>query len=211
MANYHPSDELLMQFTAGQKHDALGVLVACHLETCSECRKRTQMFEQLGGELLDATKEVQFSNGFLDKLLTKLKDAPPKETQVTGDSRLPRPLRRFIPGYFDTLPWSGLSRNIKEFTLPFSDQRYTAKFYKIAAGKELPIHTHKGNEFTLVLSGQFSDEAGDYKEGDFILADTNTLHQPRASKDADCICFAVMDAPLKFTGFFGRMLNPFLR
>jgi len=29
--------------------------------------------------------------------------------------------------------------------------------------------------------------------------------------DRDCICFAVMDAPPKMTGFFGRMLNPFLR
>ena len=52
MANYHPSDELLMEFTAGQKQDALGIMVACHLESCRECRKRSQVFEQLGGEIL---------------------------------------------------------------------------------------------------------------------------------------------------------------
>lgn len=212
MANYHPSDELLMEFTAGQKHDALGIMVACHLETCRECQKRSQVFEQLGGEILEETQETTLSEGLLNKLLSRLSESPNNAAPVEqGDTRLPRPLRRFVPGYFDSLPWSGLSKNIKEFTLPLSDKRYVAKFYKIAAGKELPIHTHKGNEFTLVMSGQFSDDAGDYKQGDFILADTTTHHQPRAGMNEDCICFAVMDAPLKFTGFFGRMLNPFMR
>lgn len=211
MANYHPSDELLMEFTAGQKQDALGIMVACHLESCRECRKRSQVFEQLGGEILSESQETPLSEGLLGKLLSRLGEAPAKETEVQGDARLPRPLRRFVPGYFDSLPWSGFSKNIKEFTLPLGDNRYVAKFYKIAAGKELPVHTHKGNEFTLVMSGQFSDDAGDYKQGDFILADDNIKHQPRAGMNEDCICFAVMDAPLKFTGFFGRMLNPFMR
>jgi putative transcriptional regulator len=104
-----------------------------------------------------------------------------------------------------------MTRSIKEFELPISDQQLTAKFYKIAAGKELPEHTHRGNEFTLVMAGSFADNAGEYRQGDFILADTHTIHQPKASNDCDCICFAVMDAPLKMTGFFGRLLNPFLR
>jgi putative transcriptional regulator len=211
MANYHPSDELLMEFTAGQKHDALGIMVACHLETCRECQKHSQVFEQVGGEILEETQDATLSNGLLDKLLSRLNEKQTEEKPIQGDARLPRPLRRHVPAYFDTLPWSGLTKNIKEFNLPFGDKRYVAKFYKIAAGKELPVHTHRGNEFTLVMSGQFSDDAGDYKQGDFILADTSIHHQPRASMDQDCICFAVLDAPLKFTGFFGRMLNPFLR
>jgi putative transcriptional regulator len=73
------------------------------------------------------------------------------------------------------------------------------------------VHTHRGNEYTLVLDGSFSDKAGDYHQGDFILADTQTIHQPKAANDGDCICFAVTDAPLKMTGFFGRLLNPFLK
>jgi len=211
MANYHPSDELLMEFTAGQKHDALGIMVACHLETCRECQKRIQVFEQLGGEILEETQDVSVSEDLLDKLLSQLNKPVTEHHAKQGDPRLPRPLRRFVPAYFDGLPWRGFSKHIKEFTLPLGDGHYVAKLYKIAAGKELPVHTHKGNEFTLVMSGQFSDDAGDYKQGDFILADTHVHHQPRAGMDEDCICFAVMDAPLKFTGFFGRMLNPFLR
>jgi len=211
MANYHPTDELLMEFTAGQKHDPLGILVACHLETCRECQNRARVFEQLGGEILEESSPTPVSDRLLKSILNHLDDAPKATPEVQGDSRIPRPLRRFVPSFYDRLPWKGMSKNIKEFTLPFSNKEYTAKFYKIAAGKELPVHTHKGNEFTLVLSGNFSDDAGKYNEGDFILADTSTHHQPRAGMEEDCICFAVMDAPLKFTGFFGRMLNPFMR
>ncbi|UZE97764.1 ChrR family anti-sigma-E factor [Alkalimarinus alittae] len=215
MANYHPSDELLMQFSAGQMSNALGILVACHLEKCPECCQRIRVYEQLGGEIMQESPPVEVSSNVLTQLLSQL-DEPEHEATKTGqktqviDPRIPKPLSRFVPGYFDQLEWSGMTRSIKEYKLPFSDGQYTAKLYKISAGKELPVHTHKGNEFTLVMDGSFSDSAGEYHQGDFILADTHTVHQPKAAETSDCICFAVLDAPLRMTGFFGRMLNPFL-
>lgn len=224
MANYHPSDELLMSFSAGQMPDALGIIVACHLEKCAHCRQRAALYDRLGGEILMDTEEAPVAPQVLESLLCKL-DLPdpraanesvtPESTSAASEIKLiqnlPKPLRRFVTNEFEQLPWSGMSKSLKEFVLPISGNGYTAKFYKIAAGKELPVHTHKGNEYTLVLDGSFSDNAGEYKQGDFILADTHTIHQPKAANDGDCICFAVTDAPLKMTGFFGRMLNPFLK
>ena len=214
MANYHPSDELLMQFSAGQMSNALGIMVACHLEKCHHCSTRVRVYEQLGGEIIQETAPVEVGSNVLSQILAKL-DQPEeassaRQLRTSADPRIPRPLTRFVPAYFDQLEWTGMSRSIKEYKLPISDAQYSAKLYRISAGKELPIHTHKGNEFTLVMDGSFSDNAGDYNQGDFILADTKTVHQPKAADSSDCICFAVLDAPLKMTGFFGRMLNPFL-
>lgn len=215
-----------MSFSAGQMPDALGIIVACHLESCAHCRQRAAFYERLGGEILLETEGMTVAPELLDALLCRLDSPEPRAaneydlsvslgssaaTEIKRIKNLPKPLRRFVIKEFAQLPWSGMSRNIKEFELPISGHGYTAKFYKIAAGKELPVHTHRGNEYTLVLDGSFSDKAGEYHQGDFILADTQTIHQPRAANDCDCICFAVMDAPLKMTGFFGRMLNPFLR
>ena len=210
MAYYHPSDDILMAFAAGQHADALGVMVACHLEKCPQCRDKVKMFERLGGELFDELEQAEMNKESLTTLLSRLDQPLVEAPRPSYDARIPAPLRRFLPAYYDELKWQGFSSSIKEFTLPISNKEYTAKFYKIAAGKELPVHTHKGNEYTLVMEGSFSDKAGDYHRGDFILADTQTIHQPKAAEDCDCICFAVMDAPLKMTGFFGRMLNPFL-
>ena len=233
MANYHPADELLMQFAAGQLTNALGIQTACHLEFCKQCRHKARLYEQLGGDLIDSTTAVEVDRRAKEKLIEKLQqsikvsDSKHSNNPVSKDSsysddfyinkilqgnpQLPKPLRRFITNNYEDLPWSGFSKSIKSFDLPFSDDHYTARFYKITAGQELPEHTHLGNEFTLVLSGSFSDLAGDYHAGDFVLADTSTHHQPKAHKEKDCICFAVMDAPLKMTGFFGRMLNPFIK
>ncbi len=206
-----------MQFAAGQQSGALGLAIACHLEKCPTCRHRSMMYETIGGELLDHSTPVEVSESLLDSLMVKLDEDPTVESYaaenivVEGPQSIPRPLRRFVPEEFSKLKWTGMSRNIKEFELKIQDPVYTAKFYKIKAGKELPQHTHRGNEFTMVMQGSFSDNAGDYFAGDFILADNTTIHQPRAAANEDCICFAVMDAPLKMTGTFGRFLNPFMR
>jgi putative transcriptional regulator len=214
MANYHPSDDLLMQFAAGQAPNALGIIVACHIETCGSCAAKVRRYESLGGDILSSLEPEPVGANVLDNILARLDDPVANDKPLNSANQqveIPRPLRRFVDKDFDQLSWSGFSSSIKEFVLPISDERYTAKFYRIAAGKELPEHTHEGNEFTLVMRGSFCDKAGDYHKDDFILADTQTVHQPRAHMEEDCICFAVMDAPLKMTGFFGRMLNPFLR
>jgi len=212
MAHYHPSNELLMSFAAGQISNALGIIIACHLQKCKQCQNQVKMYEQLGAELIDTTPTTGMSDSSLNTLLSRLDSSPPPiaTPEFAGDIRTPKPLRRFMPEYFDKLDWHGFFPSIKEYKLPFSDESYTAKLYKISAGKELPVHTHKGNEFTLVMEGSFADKAGCYTAGDFILTDCQTIHQPKASKECDCICFAVTDAPLKMTGLFGRMLNPFL-
>lgn len=213
MANYHPSHELLMQFAAGQMTNALGIMVACHLENCHECATTARLYDRIGGELLKVTTSADISTDLLTRTMQRLDDPAPTPPPNPGckDARLPRPIHRFVPPKIEDIPWRGFTRSIKEFELPISDERFTAKFYKILAGQELPEHTHKGNEFTLVMDGSFSDLAGSYHQGDFILADTQVTHQPKAHESGDCICFAVMDAPLKMTGFFGRMLNPFIR
>jgi putative transcriptional regulator len=64
---------------------------------------------------------------------------------------------------------------------------------------------------TLVLQGGFRDARGEYHPGDFTYRSGSERHSPRAFADEDCICLAVLDAPLRFTGWKHRWMNPFLR
>ncbi|ODN69010.1 Anti-sigma-E factor ChrR [Methylobrevis pamukkalensis] len=75
----------------------------------------------------------------------------------------------------------------------------------------MPVHTHHGCEVTLVVEGSFSDVRGRFVPGDIDIADDSIDHKPVAGAEADCICFAVCDAPVKLTGRFGRLLNPLIR
>lgn len=88
---------------------------------------------------------------------------------------------------------------------------YKTQLLKIASGTAMPSHTHLGTELTLVLAGGFSDESGQYGEGDVAEADDSVTHRPVADPGEDCICLAVTDAPLRLTGALGWLLNPFIR
>ncbi|MBC3764434.1 ChrR family anti-sigma-E factor [Neptunicella marina] len=218
MANHHPTDDLLIRHSAGQLPNALGIIVACHIEQCTQCQQKIAVYDQLGGELLVQNDELSPANlsvkaDLLEDTLAKLDQPLPDEKtiQPVSDSAIPGPLRRFIPCKLSQIKWRGFAKGIKEISLGFSNGHYSAKLYKISPNKLLPVHTHKGNEFTFVMQGSFSDNAGCYRAGDFIQTDPSIIHQPKASDYQACICFAVTDAPLKFTGLFTRLLNPFLR
>ena len=85
-----------------------------------------------------------------------------------------------------------------------------SRLMRIKSGTAMPTHTHEGCELTLVLAGGFSDENGHFLRGDVAEADPSVTHQPVADPGEDCLCLAVTDAPLRLTGAFGRLLNPFL-
>jgi putative transcriptional regulator len=42
-------------------------------------------------------------------------------------------------------------------------------------------------------------------------ADSQVDHRPVADEDEDCLCLTVTDAPLRLTGWLGRLLSPFVR
>ena len=46
---------------------------------------------------------------------------------------------------------------------------------------------------------------------DELASDDASIAQLIADEGQDCLCLAVTDAPLRLTGLFGRLLNPFIR
>ena len=82
---------------------------------------------------------------------------------------------------------------------------------RLKPGAAMPPHTHRGNEFTLVLAGGYKDQGNQFLRGDFDFKDPSHKHRPVVDNDGPCLCLVVLDAPVKLTGSFGRLVNPFLR
>ena len=122
-----------------------------------------------------------------------------------------KPLLRYLPTSLADLPWQRQTKEISKFDLTslVNVKGFQVALQKISAGAKVPKHTHKGFEYTVILSGGFSDELGVYHEGDFIARDASHKHSPTALQNEDCICLTVLNAPLKFTGWY-RVLNPFM-
>jgi len=76
----------------------------------------------------------------------------------------------------------------------------------IDADGEVPTHTHKGFEITLLLDGSFEDDMGTYHPGDFIELNGEHNHQPKTKEG--CLCYTVADDALQFTEGFHKLFNP---
>ncbi|QYK03717.1 ChrR family anti-sigma-E factor [Shewanella zhangzhouensis] len=127
-------------------------------------------------------------------------------TEVKGFSySLPKAFRSFVANPALASSWSGIG-HVSRMRLDTRDGKARSSLLHIAAGGEIPEHTHKGQEITLLLHGHFSDEMGDYAPGDFMVTDARHQHTPKTLDG--CLCFTVVDAPLHFTKGLSKLLNP---
>lgn len=123
---------------------------------------------------------------------------------------LPKPLRDYIGGDVDAIRWKPLGKGAAQFRLRTGDGETQVRLLKIPAGKPVPEHSHRGREITVVLTGAFHDGTTLFARGDVEEADDDIQHIPTATADADCICLAVTEAPLRFRSWVVRALQPIL-
>jgi putative transcriptional regulator len=214
MATFHPELDLLTEYTAGNLPLAQAACVSAHMNYCDQCQRTASQLQDLGAVMFDALQGVPVGDTQLNAVLARLDDVPPlsyakPETGAVG--RTPAILQRLMSGDFSDLTWKKITKTLSISYLKTGDPNYEFALYHIKAGGKIPEHTHRGSEMTLVLEGGFSDAEGSYDQGDFIFRQATDVHAPTALQSEDCICLAVLDAPLKFTSWKYRWMNPFVQ
>lgn len=216
--DHHPSEELLMDYASGGLSEAWSLGIATHLALCPACRKSLARMEAIGGGLLEGVNPSAVSANTRDAVMAAL-DEPPGTVEtaeispvprVKPDTVLPEPLWRYLGGDVDAIEWTRLGLGAYQCVVPTGDPGVSARLLRIPAGRPVPEHTHRGLELTVVLQGAFTDHSGRYARGDFEEADEQVFHQPWAAKGEDCICLAITDAPLRFSGIVARIAQPFI-
>ncbi len=212
MAKYHPELDLLTEHVAGNLPLAQAACVSAHMNYCEQCRRTSGQLQDLGAVLFEARPGEPVGDTQLEAVLARLDDEPPLSYARSSSSNgTPAILQRLMSGNFTELSWKKITRSLRISYLKTGDPNFEFALYHIKAGGRIPEHTHRGSEMTLVLEGGFSDADGSYHKGDFILREPADVHAPTAVQSEDCICLAVLDAPLKFTGWKYRWMNPFLQ
>ncbi|MHA6299837.1 ChrR family anti-sigma-E factor [Devosia sp. CAU 1758] len=209
---HHLNDDLLIDYAAGTLSEGWSLAVACHLAMCPHCREQLSLVEATGGALLQELEPVSGPDDSWQALKSRLAvepEAPVRPVKRPARATLPEPLRSYLGGDIDSLKWRNLG-NAKQILIKTGDKTTQARLLCIAAGKPVPEHTHGGRELTLVLTGSFHDSTDSFGPGDIEDADGSLTHQPIAGTDADCICLAITDAPLKFSSRLLRLMQPLL-
>ncbi len=212
MPRHHIADDLLLAYAAGSLAEGWSVAVATHLALCPACRTRLAAAEAAGGQLLETLETVPADAGSWQAVRARLATpaAASRPAPAAANAVLPKPLRDLVGGDLDAVRWTALGNAGAQARLKTSDRETQVRLLRIPAGKPVPEHGHRGRELTVVLSGAFTDGAQRFARGDVEDADVEVEHIPTATPEADCICLAVTDAPLRFRSWVVRALQPIL-
>ncbi|MCW0233492.1 MAG: ChrR family anti-sigma-E factor [Ferrovibrio sp.] len=210
---HHIPAELLLDYATGTLAEPWSLVVACHLTLCPHCRRELAAIEATAGAMLEEIAPQPVSAGGFAAVAARLgpQDAAPAVRAPAKDG-LPAPLRDYLATGIDAIRWRWSGAGLQSHALPMrKTSGGMVSLLRVAPGAGLPMHTHAGNEMTLVLSGGYTAGNDAFRRGDVEIADGSIEHRPVAMADGPCICLAVTDAPLRFSGSFGWLLNQWAR
>lgn len=217
---HHIPAELLLDYATGTLSEDWSLAVACHLTLCPHCRRELKAFEATAGSMVEQIvpqPAVAPGKGFaaVADRLGPQEPAPARKPHPAADPHgLPQPLRQYLRGGLADVRWRWSGAGLQSFALPMGRQKKAGSMVsllKVAPGAGLPLHTHSGDEITLVLSGGYTAGDAAFRRGDVEFADGAVEHRPLAMLDQPCICLVISDAPLRFSGPLGWFFNQWSR
>ncbi|MEZ8046346.1 ChrR family anti-sigma-E factor [Vibrio sp. 10N.237.312.C02] len=230
MIKHHPNAAILKDFVDGNLADSVSLIVSSHVELCAHCQKQVSMltaqaadsvFESDTSAFENDTAGLKLSDSEMDAFLADDEEFDfDAIDQITADSSqaievTPEVQQVTVADTTFTIPralnavarkdWLNLGK-ISRARLDFDDESHHTSLLHIGKDGQVPCHTHKGFEITLLLEGSFEDEMGVYNKGDFIWLDGDHTHQP-ATKEG-CVCLTVSSDALYFTKGVSQLFNP---
>lgn len=220
MTKYHPDTRFISDFAAGSLPISQALCVSAHLHYCDECKQKVAQLTDLGSTLFDKSAPMSLKLDF-SSLMDRIDSLPeendgdismdiassPKNAALS----LPSALNKITHNNLELLNWRKLGKYFSYSEFNIGDPLRETSLFNIKAGGNVPKHVHEGDEITVVLKGSFSDQDDHYQVGDFIVRTSGEVHTPVASQDEDCLCLSTLDAPIKMTNWFYRLLLPFVR
>ena len=210
---HHLSESILIEYAGGTLDEGYSVIVATHLLACPECARKAKQAEMLGGALLEDLPPRAMSPDALSQALRRLDDAPQNKPEIKNAFAqtisgivLPSTLQRYR---IDR--WRWLGPGIQRIRLlPGKNNSAKLELWRIAPGKAMPHHGHRGLELTCILAGAYSDKLGVFTPGDVAELDDVVEHTPIAASGAHCICLVALKQPLRMQGVIAKLLQPLL-
>jgi len=194
-------NELIFSFSSGNLGDAKSLLVSMYLHLNSIAAKRALIFDNILADNFNEIGDVAPKNIKYSDCINKTSKPVLKTKNLTD------PLTNFL-GDLKNIKWKQIYKGFKEYSLPIDDKD-SIKLIKMDPGISVPLHSHNGKEYVLVIDGSFCDEYGDYKKGDMQINDQKIKHCPTASNKNGCICLSITENDIVFFGRFGSLLNLF--
>ena len=194
-------NELIFDYSSGNLGEAKSLFASMYLYLNSIAAKKASVFDNMLAQNFNEIKGIK-----LKKL--KYTDCIKTTDTTKQDKKLSNnPLSRLI-GDFNNIDWKTVYKGFKEFNILVNDND-SIKLIKMDPGTSVPLHSHNGKEYILVLDGSFCDEYGEYNKGDMQINDQKIKHNPTACNSNGCVCLSITENDVVFFGKYGSALNLF--
>lgn len=223
--DYHTvGEEWLAAYAAGGLSAAKRLVITCQAALQPSLSERLARLDHMGGVLLEGAEGDLLSDGFVGHVLDVL-DQPDTGAAETGNGRvradgedtggrdepdwMPAPLNDFLYGGGMHLKWRAAGPGIER--APLGEDENGERLYLLRArgGTLMPVHGHRGEEWTLILQGGYHVGAQGYVAGDLHREDETCTHQPVVDADGPCVSLVAIEGKLKFRHPLLRMLQRF--
>ena len=196
-------NELIFSYSSGILGEAKTLFVSMYLFLNSAAAKKSKIFDNILADNLNEIESIAPKNlKFNDCIKYSSKNPSAKR-----DNENANPLSNLL-GDFKNINWKLIYKGFREYSLSTVDKD-SLKLIKMDPGTSVPLHSHNGKEYILVLEGSFCDEFGEYNKGDMQINDQKIKHNPTACDKNGCICLSITENDVVFFGKFGSLLNLF--
>ncbi|MEZ5893418.1 MAG: ChrR family anti-sigma-E factor [Parvularculaceae bacterium] len=207
-------DEWLASYAAGGLTSFKRLAIDCQAAIEPGLEPRLAAFDAIGGAFLEASQGEALSGDFMERMFGALGAQETARVEEPDDAAksddwMPAPLRRFLASSDITLNWRKAGPGIERAALC---EEGGERLYLLRAkpGLKLPVHTHRGEEWTLILQGGYHVGEEGYGAGDLHREDESCLHQPVIDDDGVCISLVVDEGKLKFRHPLLKLLQPLI-
>ena len=146
-------NQLIFDYASGSLGVSKSIFASTYLYLNSKAAKLNSTFENmLGDNLIENYNEPIGKLKYSDCLKAK-NDTPVRKIDSVSNSPISK-----IVGPLNEIKWKQVYKGFSEFTPNINDNDDELKLIKMDPGASVPLHSHGGKEYILVLDGSFCDE-----------------------------------------------------
>ena len=183
-------NELIFGYSSGNLGEAKSLFTSMYLYLNSIAAKKASIFDNMLAQNFD---EIE---GIKPKKLKFTDCIKATDSLKINKNASKNPLNLLL-GDLNNIDWKTVYKGFKEFKISLNDND-SVKLIKMDPGTSVPLHSHNGKEYILVLDGSFCDEYGEYNKGDMQINDQQIKHNPTASDSDGCICLSITENDVVF-------------
>ncbi len=205
------SEEAITEYAAGTLSPAKHMIIACQSELSADVAANVCEQEAIAASLLDDIEPVSMSDKFMQSVLQSLPDhKTPAQDLAPVSGLAPKTLRNALGHGLRDMKWKTMVPGVSVYDV-LGNRRYETgdRLYllRVKGGMQMPEHSHRGEEWSLILTGQYSVGDKTYSRGDLHIEDERETHAPYINEGEDCICLIMTQGPLVMKNFLPKVVQ----